>query len=62
MDNLINKIKDVCITILIIVSIISIIVITNNHHQQSILDREFGILLIKEKEYQIRISTDGCGH
>jgi hypothetical protein len=62
MDNLIKKIKDVCITILIIVSIISIMVITNNHHQQSILDREFGILLIKEKEYQIRISTDGCGH
>jgi hypothetical protein len=57
-----NVIKDSVLTILIIITMICISVITNDMHQQSILDRQFGELLIKEKLFQLQASEDRCGH
>ena len=57
-----NVIKDSVLTILIIITMICISVITNDIHQQSILDRQFGELLIKEKLFQLQASEDRCGH
>jgi hypothetical protein len=57
-----NVIKDSVLTILIIITMICISVIANDMHQQSILDRQFGELLIKEKLFQLQVSEDRCGH
>jgi hypothetical protein len=67
MNRLIQKIdskviKDFTLTVFIIIVMICISVITNDMHQQSILDRQFGELLIKEKLFQLQASEDRCGH
>jgi hypothetical protein len=65
MNRLVQKIdskviKDFTLTVFIIIVMICISVITNDMHQQSILDREFGKLLIQEKSLQLQDSDDGC--
>jgi hypothetical protein len=67
MNRLIQKIdskviKDYVLIFLIIIVMICVSVITNDMHQQSILDREFGKLLIQEKNLQLQVSDDGCNH
>ena len=65
MKNLINNlkldtIKQISLIFLIITITISTIIIVCDLHEQSLLDREFGKMLIKEKKIQLNMLEDGC--
>ena len=58
----INKIKEVSIIILLLTLSVSFSILLWDIHNQFILDREYGKLLIQEKEMQLNTIEDHCGH
>lgn len=61
-NDTINKIKEISIIILLLTLSVSFSILVWDIHQQSILDREYGKLLIVEKEIQLKTMEDHCGH
>lgn len=58
----INKIKEVSIIILLLTLSVSFSILLWDIHNQFILDREYGKLIIQEKEIQLNTIEDQCGH
>ena len=58
----INKIKEFSIIILLLTLSVSFSILLWDIHNQFILDREYGKLLIQEKEMQLNTIEDHCGH
>jgi len=56
----INKIKEFSIIILLLTLSVSFSILVWDFHQQSILDREYGKLLIQEKKIQLNVIEGGC--
>jgi len=65
MKNLINNVKfettkQISIIIFLVILSISTIIIVSDLHEQSLLDREYGKLLIREKQTQLNAQEGGC--
>lgn len=58
----IETIKEISIVILLLTLSVSFSILVWDLHNQSILDREYGKLLIQEKEIQLNTIEDRCGH
>ncbi len=58
----IQTIKEISIVILLLTISVSFSILVWDLHNQSILDREYGKLLIQEKEIQLNTIEDHCGH
>ena len=58
----IERIKEISIVILLLTLSVSFSILVWDLHNQSILDREYGKLLIQEKEIQLNTIEDHCGH
>jgi len=58
----IETIKEISIVILLLTLSVSFSILVWDLHNQSILDREYGKLLIQEKEIQLKTIEDHCGH
>lgn len=58
----IETIKEISIVILLLTLSVSFSILVWDLHNQSILDREYGKLLIQEKEIQLNTIEDHCGH